>query len=266
MRLIYYHLLLCFVFLFYVNNIWSQSEIKERNHIPPELLMQVKNIDEFIDLFNADSSYFAENISEGIEYSISRHDIIENLFDLSDPRLDSGNSNFKTYNQLKKVFVSHITAKEIEIRKDTNLWAFINCNFLYHSHEIPVLLLLKYTYDGDDDWRWTISKVNSEAFDISHKTIISEYIPPHSDNLDFFNLNKFINVDINTSNLTSPNFQYNELSVFLFLIESGQLIFKQSKQMVYVYYGISEWTLHLNEYNRPGYNTGWLISDIKQVE
>jgi hypothetical protein len=235
------------------------------NKTPTELYAQVKNFDEFINRFNYEKDFRNEPVTNAFKSKYSRKQIIESLFDQYDIRTDTTNSENKQFLSLKNRFIENAITNNYQIKKDTNLYAMVSSSFLFKGAMVPVELILKYTFDGDNAFRWTITDVFSQALSISDEFNLEYYISPNSDDLDFLNLNKVFAPNCHTINLTEPGFRYNQLHIFLYLVETGQLIFKQTNSMSYLYTGIMGYKLSIKEFNRPGYNSGWLISNIQEL-
>ena len=233
------------------------------NNVQPliELVSHVNNFDEFAAHFNFEKGILnEEEAPTSLPYT--REQLIESLFDNSDPRTDSAHPEFETYKNAKTLFIKNVVSKNLLIAKDTNLYVNLFCTFILNSQPTRVSLIMKYVLDGEDAYRWAINKVETESLNISGEYKISEYISPVSDNLGFMNLEKHFQ-ESNSVNLAENKFIYNKLSVFFFLIESGTMRFKQVNKMTYYYYGLSGWEIQLQEFNRSHFNSGWLISDLK---
>jgi hypothetical protein len=63
----------------------------------------------------------------------------------------------------------------------------------------------------------------------------------------------------------SKKFVPDYLSVFLYEIKKGNLKFKSVSDVRFHFFQIKGWYFELSEFNRPGYNTGWLISNLVKL-
>jgi hypothetical protein len=76
------------------------------------------------------------------------------------------------------------------------------------------------------------------------------------------NLRKaFANTD-SASQFTVKRFVPDHLSVFLYEIKKGNLKFKSVEEVKFHFFQIDGWYFEISDFNRKGYNTGWLISNL----
>jgi hypothetical protein len=68
------------------------------------------------------------------------------------------------------------------------------------------------------------------------------------------------------SQFTTKNFTPDHLSVFLYEIRKGNLKFKAVDEVKFHFFQINGWYFELADFNRPGYNTGWLISNLVKLK
>ena len=96
-------------------------------------------------------------------------------------------------------------------------------------------------------------------------TQVGKFLHPLSHELDFMNLRKAFNNKDSVSQFTVKRFVPDHLSVFLYEVKKGNLKFKSVEEMKFHFFQINGWYFELSEFNRPGYNTGWLISNLVKV-
>lgn len=229
-----------------------------------ELITYVHNFDEFISHFNYKKGLLNEEVDKESGTDVSRTDLLYYLFDHLDPRSDSNNNHYNSYKRAKSNFVKHIVKKELYLSKDTNLYTQLDCDFLFNTEPVKVMLTMKYVQEEGNAYRWAISEVSAPCLALPEDENISEYLSPVSDNLNFISLQKNLG-NFNFINLSDKNYQYDPLSVFHFLIETSQLKLVQVNNMQYIYYGFTEWKLTISEFNRKNYNAGWLISNLEEL-
>jgi hypothetical protein len=118
-------------------------------------------------------------------------------------------------------------------------------------------------------YKWVISKVYSDAlkpYFVRDTSRIGRFLHPMSHELDFMNLRKaFANGD-SISQFTVKRFVPDHLSVFLYELKKGNLIFKSVNQVKFHFFQIDGWYFEVSDFNRPGYNTGWLISNLVKLK
>lgn len=113
--------------------------------------------------------------------------------------------------------------------------------------------------------RWVIQKVHADVFDpffVKDTTKVGKFLHPMSHELDFMNLRKaFINKD-SINQFTVKRFVPDHLSLFLYEMKKGNLKFISVDQVKFHFFQIDGWYFGISQFNRPGYNTGWLISNL----
>jgi hypothetical protein len=79
------------------------------------------------------------------------------------------------------------------------------------------------------------------------------------------NLRKaFANSD-SISQFTVKNYVPDHLTVFLYEMKKGNLKFKSVNEVKFHFFQINGWYFELADFNRSGYNTGWLISNLVRL-
>jgi hypothetical protein len=116
--------------------------------------------------------------------------------------------------------------------------------------------------------RWVISKVYGQAFDRYFErdtTKVGQFLHPLSHELAFMNFRKaFTNPD-SAAQFAVKRFRPDHLSVFLYEMKKGNLRFKSVETMKFHFFQVKGWYFELSEFNRPGYNSGWLISNLAKL-
>lgn len=116
--------------------------------------------------------------------------------------------------------------------------------------------------------RWVIQKVHADMFEpyFSKDTVrMGKFLHPMSHELDFMNLHKaFINKD-SINEFVVKRFVPDHLSLFLYEVKKGNLKFKSVDEVKFHFFQIDGWYFGISEFNRPGYNTGWLISNLVRL-
>ena len=115
--------------------------------------------------------------------------------------------------------------------------------------------------------KWVINRIHADMFDqyfVRDTTRVGRFLHPMSHELDFMNLRKvFINDSL--SQFAVKRFVPDHLSVFLYDVKKGNLKYKTVNQVKFHFFQIDGWYFEISEYNRPGYNNGWLISNLVKL-
>ena len=117
-------------------------------------------------------------------------------------------------------------------------------------------------------YKWVIGRVQAEIFEpyFQHDTTtVGRFLHPLSHEMDFMNLRKaFIHSD-SIAQYTSKKFRPDQLSVFLYEVKKGNLKFKSVQNVKFHFFQVNGWYFELAQFNRSGYNTGWLISNLVKL-
>ncbi|HNP19131.1 MAG TPA: hypothetical protein PKL31_11890 [Fulvivirga sp.] len=145
-------------------------------------------------------------------------------------------------------------------------FAEVNAVFNRNGKEENVILFFKIEKQGLG-YAWMLDKVSANYYKPMFKKDSGAnraFIHPMSHELDFMNLHKAFN-NQQAMDYTSDNFSPDYLSLFLYDLAKKQLTFKTVKSVKFHFFQCEGWYFSITEFNRPGYNTGWLISDLTPI-
>ena len=181
---------------------------------------------------------------------------------------DEGNAGISP--SLKTEFAKFVLDKpELSILNfhGPNWFSEVHATFTLNGKDQSVRLFMELEKDHLGS-KWVINKVHADIFDpyfIRDTTKVGRFLHPLSHELDFMNLRKaFYNKD-SVSQFTVKRFVPDHLSVFLYEIKKGNLRFKSVNLVKFHFFQIDGWYFELSDFNRPGYNTGWLISNLVKL-
>jgi hypothetical protein len=149
-----------------------------------------------------------------------------------------------------------------------NWFSEVHTLFLMNGKEVPVTLFMELEKHHQGT-RWVISKVYADIFKpyFERDTVkVGKFLHPLSHELDFMNLRKAFNNPDSVSQYTLKKFVPDHLSVFLYEVKKGNLKFKTVQEVKFHFFQIDGWYFELAQFNRPGYNTGWLISNLVKIK
>lgn len=181
---------------------------------------------------------------------------------------DEGNTGISS--SLKTEF-----AKQVLDKGETSILDFHGVNWFSEVHSTftmngkiqPITLFM--TLEKDHlGYKWVISKVHGNMFEEYFErdtTKVGRFLHPLSHELDFMNLRKAFAYSDSISQFASKQFVPDHLSILLYEIKKGNLKFKSVDEMKFHFFQIDGWYFQLSEFNRPGYNTGWLISNLVKL-
>jgi hypothetical protein len=148
-----------------------------------------------------------------------------------------------------------------------NWFSEVHTTFSFNGKDQTVILFLELEKDHLG-YKWVIGKVHADVFApvfVRDTTRVGRFLHPMSHELDFMNLRKaFANTDSITQ-FTPKHYVPDQLSVFLYEVKRGNLKFKTVNEVKFHFFQLEGWYFELSQFNRPGYNTGWLISNLVRL-
>ncbi len=117
--------------------------------------------------------------------------------------------------------------------------------------------------------KWVIYRVRAPMFDpyfVRDTTKVGRFLHPLSHELDFMNLRKALTDRDSISQFAIRRFVPDHLSLLLYEISKGSLKFQSVQNVRFHFFQIPGWYFEVANFNREGYNTGWLISNLVRVK
>ncbi len=94
----------------------------------------------------------------------------------------------------------------------------------------------------------------------------SKFLHPLSHELGFMNIFRVFNESDSLEYFAHRYFKPDYLSLFFYEIKEGRLEFKTVKDLKFHFFQIDGWYFELSYFNRDGYNSGWLISNLLEID
>ena len=172
---------------------------------------------------------------------------------------------------LKTDFVKQVLDKESSSILDfhgKDWFAEVQTTFLMNgkSQLITLFMELEKNHLG---YKWVIRGVRADMFN-SHferdTTKVGRFLHPMSHELDFMNLRKAFLKSDSISQYAVKDFVPDHLSLFLYEVKKENLKFSTVNDVKFHFFQIDGWYFELADFNRPGYNTGWLISNLVKLK
>ena len=223
--------------------------------------VQTKQVNQFFRRFNGEESEKGERYyKDDKQYRQDRlrKKYLKILFDESNTAISS---------DLKKDFINSVTDDTpafLDFHEDG--WvAEVKTKFLYKGKEQEIVLFMKLEQENLG-YKWIIDKVYFEPFLEKYKTdTTTKFLHPMSHELYFLNLRKVFEDPSQAVKYTAKDWEPNQLTLFLQEIRNGNLKFKTVSNLKFHFFQIPGWYFQLSEFHRPGYNTGWLISNLTKL-
>lgn len=244
-------------------SIHSQAQIVGDMDDESKLYAETKQVNQFFRRFNGEENesgerYYARD--KEFRSPKLREKYLNILF-------DADNRGIKA--ELKKEFIDHVTNKSNPVILDflSGEWiAEVTTTFSYKGKNQTFILFMKLEQEGQGH-KWVISKVYADVFRdyMKRDTSQHQFLHPLSHELDFMNLKKAFKNESAVNQFVVKDYKPDYLTLFLFEIHTGNLKFKTIREVKFHFFQIDNWYFELSEFNRPGYNTGWLISNLVKV-
>ncbi|UXX78439.1 hypothetical protein N7E81_13840 [Reichenbachiella carrageenanivorans] len=180
------------------------------------------------------------------------------LFDTKTNQLD---------NDQTKAFIAKITDKKSPAFLDFNQddWlAEVSATFKYKGRAISGTLYMRLQQQGQG-YEWVIDDVAFSQFKKwfdKDTTETKKFLHPMSHELDFMTLRKGLKDNKHAEQFTPRTFQPDYLTLFIYELNQGNLEFTSVKNVNFHFFAIDGYYFGISNFNRPGYNSGWLISSL----
>lgn len=148
-----------------------------------------------------------------------------------------------------------------------NWFSEVHATFSMNGKDEEVILFMELEKHAKGS-RWVISKAYADMFAPYFKrdTVkVGQFLHPMSHELAFMNMRKAFSNRDSVSQYVVKRYRPDHLSLFLYEMKKGNLRFKTVNDMKFHFFQVPGWYFELSQFNRPGYNTGWLISNLVKV-
>lgn len=251
--------ILCLFIITCFSSVYGQHE--------SQLYAETKQINQFFHRFNGEEDfkgnrlYYKKDVNHR---SIKlRKKYFPFLFDHQNKSITS---------DLKSSFKSHIinaSSPKFLAFKNQDWFAEVWAEFTHKGKRNHFILYLNIEEQNDGS-KWVITDVYNPAweqkfYEDTTKADIPLFIHPMSHELDFMNLRKIFKTPRYAEYYTSKEFRPNHLSIFLNEMKGGKLKFKTIEKVKFHFFQIDNWYFEVANFNRGGYNRGWLISNLVKL-
>jgi hypothetical protein len=227
-----------------------------------KLYASSKQVNQFFRRFNGEEDEKGNRYYEGDKPYRStklRKKYLGILFDASNKGMTDA---------IKTDFAKNVLDKSLLLDFHGGNWfSEVHTTFTHTGKDQPITLFMALEKDHLG-YKWVIQRVYADMFApyFARDTLkVGKFLHPLSHELDFMNLRKaFLNSD-SVSQFAAKNFKPDHLSLFLYEIKKGALKFKTVTDVKFHFFQIDGWYFELAQFNRPGYNTGWLISNLTKL-
>ncbi|PWJ40182.1 hypothetical protein [Sediminitomix flava] len=231
-----------------------------------ELYAETKQVNQFIRRFNNEEDLSGKKFApDSPEYrdNTRRSGYVRILFDGKDPNLTT---------EIKEKFIKDVTKADnpqfLEFR-GKDWYAEVTAHFYYKGREEEGKIFLALEQENMG-FKWSLVGAHFDFFDemfpAKHDSTNGSFLHPMSHEIDFMNLKKALKNDESLLDYTRKDFYPDQLTLMFYEIEKGNLTFETISKVYFHFFQVDGWYFKISEFNRSGYNSGWLISSISEVE
>lgn len=228
------------------------------------LYAETKQVNQFFRRFNCEEDldgnrlYYGDSLYRDPNF---REKYINMLFDQQTKAYDDS---------IKRHFLNDVLDQKEPIYLDfyEDKWfAEVKAKFRFNGKVENAVIFLSLEREGYGI-KWVITNIFFQPFNelfFADSTLSGKFLHPMSHELDFMNLIKVFNdtkaVEYYFENTYQPDFR----SIFIYELKKGGLKFETITDVRFHFFQVDNWYFEVSEFNRSGYNRGWLISSLMEV-
>jgi hypothetical protein len=245
---------------------FSQTKLGSVTGDESSLYAQTKQVNQFFRRFNNEEDRL------GIRYypgdSLYRDNSFRNVY----LNMIFDNSSGGIDQDLKKEFVEQVCNQKDPkfLEFHGGLWfAEVLTTFIYGNDKENLLLFLQLE-DENLGSKWVITNIYYNRFlrlfyKGDDEQVSTSFLHPMSHELDFINLNRAFRDPDYVEYYASKEFQPEYLSLLFYEIKKGTMKFESVGQVKFHFFQVDGWYFEVSFFNRPGNNSGWLISKLYKI-
>jgi len=224
---------------------------------------QVKQVDEFIERFNGDTStlLYEYRSKKFPDETMDRELMIRTLFDNQRPKWDM---------KLVHSFVEEIVDEKKPLYLsfyDEDWYALLDCNVSYKGKNERAFITLQVQKEEDYSSKWVIRGVMADFLKLPGNESDQVFLNPVSHGTDFMNLGQLFKADKrHIKSYLYRNFHPGGLALFIHELIDGNIDFGQINSISYHFLQLDGWAFTLRKIYRDSPNSGWLISDLQRLD
>lgn len=226
------------------------------------LYTMTKQMSQFMSRFNYEEDQYGKKLNpDSADYrnEEKRKKILPLLFDME---------NERTSGSLRDFFIEDLT------KNDSNYLEFlggkwyseVSATFKWKGKDVEISMILAVEKENLGS-KWVLTNVYFSDFSkMFPKGDITEqqkhFLHPMSHELDFMNIYKIFRTPECIEYYASDSYSTDYLSIFFYEIKQGDLVFQKVNSEKFHIFQIDNWYFEVSWFNREGFNSGWLISNL----
>jgi hypothetical protein len=240
----------------------AKAQLTKEGEDESRLYAETKQVNQFFRRFNGEESEKGDRyFSKDKQYRNPklRKKYLAGLFDLENTAMSR---------ELMAQFAREVVDKNLFLDFHGGGWfSEVHATFIMNGKEQAITLFMELEKHMAGK-RWVINHVYGEMFEPFFQrdtTKVGQFLHPLSHELAFMNLRKAFNNPDSASQFVVKRFRPDHLTLFLYEMKKGNLKFKSVEDLKFHFFQINGWYFELSNFNRPGYNTGWLVSNLMRI-
>lgn len=226
------------------------------------LYTMTKQMSQFISRFNYEEDQYGKKLnpsSPDYRDRQKRKSVLPLLFDME---------NQRTNGSLRDFFIADLT------ETNSNYFEFlggkwyseVSATFKWKGKSVDISMIFAIEQENLGS-KWVLTNVYFPEFSkLFPKGDIAEqqkhFLHPMSHELDFMNIHKVFKTPECVEYYASESYSTDYLTLFFYEIKNGNLVFEKVNSEKFHVFQIDNWYFEVSWFNRSGYNTGWLISNL----
>lgn len=228
--------------------------------LPERFVYQVKQMDEFLNRFNGNENF--EGVRINAE-STSLEDRERNLASLFNLELMKDEAFRKKATRFVKQ-VAESKFRYLSFYDKTN-YATVACQVMYKNNQELLTLSLVMDGNAQSGSRWAINGAQAEFLINKSARLQEGMIPPTNHEVDFIELIKVFNGEKEIRDYVSFNHKPNQLDILTYAIENGEIKMLSTSTPTFHFNQVPNWSFSVSLFNRNSNNSGWLISELEEL-
>ncbi len=224
-----------------------------------------KQVNQFFRRFNGEESTKGERYYQG-DKDFRNHSLRNQYLNVI---FDAQNNSITS--QLKRDFINQVNSQTdpqyIDFHSD-GWFAEVTTKFLYQGADVYITLFMKLEQENLG-YKWVMSNVYFPHFKNLFSSVSSDppkFLHPMSHEIDFMNLIRVFSDKDNVEQYIEKESSPDYLSMFLYELKKGNLKYQSVTNLKFHFFQINGWYFELANFNRPGGNSGWLISSLTKLD
>ncbi|WP_448519781.1 hypothetical protein [Rhodoflexus sp.] len=172
---------------------------------------------------------------------------------------------------LRSSFITDVTRSDHPMYLDFyggDWFAEVKITVNYNGKEEEAILFMQLEQAGQG-YKWVIDRVYFRPYTAYLKPVNKNhqnFLHPQSHELGFMNINRVLDAPATAEDYTSKDYQpLTQLHMFMYDLRRGALKFVTVNNTRFHFFQLKGWYFEVASFNRSGFNSGWLISNLVQV-